>query len=105
MINKSVIVACSAETHEIEVLGDENGMFLPQEVYNALKFICESINDYIFVDNQFIQFILQEIRKIKIELNRRNLEEHAAKMAPYYESDSELRVFSVLDGEDFYEYE
>ena len=102
MINDGVIVAQMRHNDNITILGDESGETFPNEIIRVLKYICKNFANYILIDNQFIQFIKTEIRKIRIQRGKQQLSTQIKEIAPYFEEGSELTVFSVLDGEDLH---
>ncbi|WJI09198.1 hypothetical protein FGU46_03360 [Methanobacterium sp. CWC-01] len=103
ILHESIVVAQLND--DITILGDEHGQSLPNEVINVLKYICKNFASYILVDNAFIQFLYRELRKIRVEYGRRNLERQIEDISPLFREDPELTVFSVLDGEDLYDLE
>lgn len=105
MIANEVIVAQLRVGSDPSIISDERGESIPQDVIGVLKYICKQFANYILVDNQFIQLIHNELRKLRIEYNMHDLEKQIDSIAPYFKEDSELTTFSVLDGEDLHEYE
>jgi hypothetical protein len=81
---------------------EESDSTLSGELITVLKFICKNFANYILVDNQFAQFIYNEIRKARVAQGRRSLESQIEQIAPDFEENPELTVFSVLDGEDLH---
>lgn len=101
-LNQGVVVAQLG--NDVAIIGDEEGDFFPNDVINVLKYISKFAN-YIFADNIFIQYIHNEIRKARVRNGRKSLANDIHELAPYFESDQDLTIFSVLDGEDLNEYE
>lgn len=100
VLHESIVVA--QRNNDITILGDESGQTIPKDVINVLKFMCKNFASFILVDNNFIQFIHNEIRKARVERGRKNLANQIEEIAPYFKEDPELTVFSVLDGEDLH---
>jgi hypothetical protein len=102
-LNEGLVVANLG--NEIKIIGDEEGDIFPNDVINVLKYICKNFANYIFADNIFIQYIHNEIRKSRVNNGRKTLSNDIHELAPYFNNDPDLTVFSVLDGEDLNEYE
>ncbi len=103
-LTEGVIVA-QLRNDDVTIIGEDDDRSFPNDVVQVLKFICKNFANYIFVDNQLIGIIRNEIRKSRIERGRRNLSKEISEIAPYYREDPDLTVFSVLDGEDLDGYE
>jgi hypothetical protein len=95
--------------HLASLVDTSDSETLLQQVLNALKQM--TMGERLIIAEIILQSLREDLRPLERreqmswEERCRQLAEAAQIALPHYQTDSELTIFTALDGEDFYDYE